>query len=206
MFQRGKYPWIAAVNFNGNTGSRPGGCAATLVAANWAVTAAHCIPRPYFLAKFLMSIVLGEHDISSIDSSDTLRKNVKLAINPIVHEKYNFPLTHQNDIALLKLAEAVDLATFPPACLPVHHTDFTGQKGWVYGEDRLPITLYSLARLLTPSHLAYLLTPSFLAYILSLPSLSRVGNCLLLRLQPAGRPQGGGGADSLRLHLQRGLQ
>ena len=115
-------------------GKRPGGCAATLIASNWAVTAAHCIPTLSFLAKWTMSIVLGEHDISGIDESDIgIRKNVKLAINPIVHERYNFPRSYQNDIALLKLATHVDLTTYPPACLPAANTDFTGQNAWVYG-------------------------------------------------------------------------
>jgi hypothetical protein len=62
-----------------------------------------------------------------------LRKNVKLAINPIVHEWYNFPSSYQNDIALLKLAESVDLTTYTPACLPPPGTDYTGQQAWAYG-------------------------------------------------------------------------
>merc|ERR1712192_3196 len=33
-----EYPWIAAFDFNGVDGTSPGGCAATLVANNWAVT------------------------------------------------------------------------------------------------------------------------------------------------------------------------
>ena len=35
----GVYPWIAALSYNGNLG----GCSATLVSSNWAVTAAHCV-------------------------------------------------------------------------------------------------------------------------------------------------------------------
>ena len=121
-------------NMENAPGKRPGGCAATLIASNWAVTAAHCIPTLSFLAKWTMSIVLGEHDISGIDESDIgIRKNVKLAINPIVHERYNFPRSYQNDIALLKLATHVDLTTYTPACLPAANTDFTGQNAWVYG-------------------------------------------------------------------------
>ena len=125
-------------------GKRPGGCAATLIASNWAVTAAHCIPTLSFLAKWTMSIVLGEHDISGIDESDIgIRKNVKLAINPIVHERYNFPRSYQNDIALLKLATHVDLTTYPPACLPAANTDFTGQNAWVYGWLTVPDEQFS---------------------------------------------------------------
>ena len=105
-----------------------------MIAANWAVTAAHCIPTLSFLAKWTMSLVLGEHDISSIDASDIgIRRNVKLAMNPIVHERYNFPRSLQNDIALLKLATHVDLTTYTPACLPAANTDYTGQNAWVYG-------------------------------------------------------------------------
>ena len=80
-----------------------------------------------------MSVVLGEHDISSIDSTDTLRRNVKLAINPIVHEAFGFPRQLQHDVALLKLAESVDLGTYTPACLPARGADFTGMDAWVYG-------------------------------------------------------------------------
>merc|ERR1712127_210591 len=36
----GKYPWIVSLNFGSNTGTNPGGCAGTLVAAQWVVTAA----------------------------------------------------------------------------------------------------------------------------------------------------------------------
>merc|ERR1712168_769994 len=37
----GKYPWIMAMNFGSTDGSDPGRCAATLIASNWAITAAH---------------------------------------------------------------------------------------------------------------------------------------------------------------------
>ena len=39
-----------------------------------------------------------------------------------------------NDIALLKLAEEVDMSVHTPACLPESGKDFTGQMGSVYGE------------------------------------------------------------------------
>ena len=61
------------------------------------------------------------------------RKNVKLALDPIVHESYKSPKTESNDIALLKLAEDIDLTTYTPACLPTSGADYTGQNGRVYG-------------------------------------------------------------------------
>ena len=55
-------------------------------------------------------------------------------MNPIIHENYNNPFASSNDIALLKLAEKVDLNIHTPACLPALNTDYTGKTGSVYGE------------------------------------------------------------------------
>jgi len=56
-----------------------------------------------------------------------------LALDPIVHESYESPKASSNDIALLKLAEDIDLTTYTPACLPTSGADYTGQNGRVYG-------------------------------------------------------------------------
>ena len=56
-----------------------------------------------------------------------------LEIDPIVHEDYNSPKSTSNDIALLKLAEPVDLNIYTPACLAALDADYTGQNGRVYG-------------------------------------------------------------------------
>ena len=56
-------------------------------------------------------------------------------MDPIVHESYNNPLTNSNDIALLKLAEKVNLNVHTPACLPALNTNFTGKTASVYGES-----------------------------------------------------------------------
>ena len=71
-FQAGKYPWIVAYLFSD---SNPGGCAGTLVAAEWVVTAAHCITDPEVRpTKDNLKIILGEYDLSSAtDSADTNR-------------------------------------------------------------------------------------------------------------------------------------
>ena len=57
-----------------------------------------------------------------------------LAMDPIVHESYKNPKANSNDIALLKLAENVDLTTHTPACLPASGADYTGQNGRVDGK------------------------------------------------------------------------
>merc|ERR1712072_274645 len=107
-----------AMNLGSTSGSNPGRCAATLVSSNWAITAAHCITDTGSDTKDKLSLVLGEFDLSSSsDSNDGKRKNVMLALDPIVHESYRSPKPASNDIALLKLAEDVDLTTHTPACL-----------------------------------------------------------------------------------------
>jgi len=122
----GVYPWIAALSYNG---APPGGCSATLISSNWAVTAAHCIFSSIFGVP--TALVLGEHDLtSSNDADDTNRKVV--AVTPIVHASYD-SATANNDIALLKLEEAVDLSIYTPACLPASSADYVGQTAKVYG-------------------------------------------------------------------------
>ena len=49
------------------------------------------------------------------------------------HESYVFP---DNDIAIIELAQEVDLATYTPACLAKTSdtNTFDGKNAWVYGE------------------------------------------------------------------------
>ena len=56
-------------------------------------------------------------------------------MDPIVHESYGTPFkpTLSHDIALLKLAEDVDLATYTPACLAPRNTNYAGKTASVYG-------------------------------------------------------------------------
>jgi len=131
--KNGKYPWMVAL-FGIDTATQRGSwiyCGGTLIASRWVVTAAHCLSGR---TKNNLYVVLGEFDISSTnDQFDTKRKEVRLQIDPIVHQNYNSPQGFSNDIALLKLAEDVDLNIYTPACLPPIGADYSGQNGRVYG-------------------------------------------------------------------------
>ena len=51
----------------------------------------------------------------------------------IVHPDYS-TVTKDNDIALLKLVQPVELSTYTPACLPDTAADYAGKVAKVYGE------------------------------------------------------------------------
>ena len=67
------------------------------------------------------------------------RKVIRLSEDPIIHENYEKPIPFNNDIALLKLVEEVDVKLYTPACLPSVGADYTGRKAQVYGEISLAI-------------------------------------------------------------------
>ena len=58
------------------------------------------------IAYFLMVIIVFSFLV--IIASYFPRKNVRLAMDPIIHEDYQKDFQYNNDIALLKLAEEVD--------------------------------------------------------------------------------------------------
>lgn len=94
------------------------GCGATLVAKNWAVTAAHCctIPAWYFKDK---ELCFGrDYKNPEMGGKPTLQQCAGIS-QIIQHPEYNRTVTVMNDICLLKLSKDVLYNDHvQPACLP----------------------------------------------------------------------------------------
>ena len=80
----------------------------------------------------MLTIQTGKSASPEDLNSPFSRKEV--AVTRFVHPNYN-PSTTNNDIALLKLSESVDLSIYTPACLPASSADFVGQSAKVYGRQ-----------------------------------------------------------------------
>jgi hypothetical protein len=126
-----EYPWMVSVADAGESQF----CGGTLIASQWVLTAAHCMfhdtagTQPKTAAELLA--VLGEHDNQDTTESKIPKKAVKVS-EIINHADYSAD-TSNNDIALLKLAEEVDMSVYAPACLPSTADNFEGKNAWVYG-------------------------------------------------------------------------
>merc|ERR1719474_2612723 len=127
-----EWPWIISMTFPDGVNHKCGG---TLVASEWIVTAAHCLYDDEGLTVETkvedIYIVFGEHD-NSMEGEEILPRKVLKISKYIKHPTYN-TITSDADIALLKLAEKVDLNTYTPACMANTGDDFVGKTAWVYG-------------------------------------------------------------------------
>ena len=87
-------------------------CGGTLVSSYWVVSASHCTTGATVPGKYV--IVFGEWDRETEDDSFVAIHHV---IQRLQHPQYN-PTNQDNDIALWRLQEPVDLNHFRPICLP----------------------------------------------------------------------------------------
>ena len=84
-----------------------------------------------------MQIRIGEHD-TTIELEGSLPEMTIDLASYTNHENYN-DNSYENDIAIIELAEEVDLAIYTPACLAktADTTTFDGKNAWAYGEKMI---------------------------------------------------------------------
>ncbi|XP_075976296.1 trypsin-1-like [Anticarsia gemmatalis] len=92
-----EYPWMALLMYN-----RRAYCGASLINDLYVLTAAHCTG----FRKERVTVRLLEHDTTNRNETKTIDRKVSKVI---VHQRYN-PGTYDNDIALLRLDERIDLS------------------------------------------------------------------------------------------------
>ncbi|XP_015983874.2 chymotrypsin-C [Rousettus aegyptiacus] len=103
------WPWQISLQYLKN-GTWRHTCGGTLIASDYVLTAAHCISK-----TLTYRVALGKNDLEVADEEGSLFVGVDTIF---VHEKWNSFLV-RNDIALIKLAEPVELSdTIQVACLP----------------------------------------------------------------------------------------
>lgn len=127
----GEWPWQVALIQGGATDYyNYQFCGGSLVAPQWVVTAAHCVNGATTTS---VDVVAGLNDLVTHPKSQ--KRDV---IQIVIHPNYNSN-TSNNDIALLKLNQAVSIGgsgdgkTGLIPLVPAASGDFTGINSWVTG-------------------------------------------------------------------------
>ena len=147
-----KYPWLVRIS----TVNNPihGFCGGTLVASKYVITACHCtyqydkkkfpelpVRKKFGPHEILVSI--GDHKQTTFNESGREKRVHVKSIKR--HSKYekNQPipgkgLNNGYDLAILELAEELDLKIYTPACLArlTEGTRFNGERAVAYGWGR----------------------------------------------------------------------
>jgi len=136
------WPWQLSLQFlrENTTDSYGHTCGASLIAPDWALTAAHCVEaRMVGLNDSRREdpenfrLIVGAVSIASL--TGTQIRNIDLIVK---HERWapNPYLGYPNDIALLRLTEEVDMTdpNVELACIPRDtHFNFTNEECWITG-------------------------------------------------------------------------
>lgn len=132
----GDYPWMALLGYDfGNLGILYV-CGGSVINKHYVLTAAHCVKGTQ---QPLSEVVLGEHKVGTDPDCSRDRKHcnppkitrkIDLDRDVIYHENYQTPKKFSNDIALIRINEAIPLfqenpriSAVNPICLPWSEDD-----------------------------------------------------------------------------------
>ncbi|CAL4109812.1 unnamed protein product [Meganyctiphanes norvegica] len=126
--QFGELPWQAAISVSGSFSGNLGiefACSGVLISYDSIITSAHCAIN----AGESMVISLGDYDLLGANRRKLLYPEYRTVEESIIHPGYR---PGKNDIAILRLSEAVNYNAFPHigiGCLPTHSLVY-GSGDW----------------------------------------------------------------------------
>ncbi|XP_037891224.1 serine protease 7-like [Glossina fuscipes] len=123
----GQYPWMALLGYKNDNGNDEFMCGGSLINQRYVLTVAHCVIDNFGKkGNGLSKIRLGEHDLNQemdCEYKECSDKPRDLNYEDIIiYPDYDHQ-SHQNDIALIRLADNVNFTLFVlPICLPLTET------------------------------------------------------------------------------------
>ncbi|XP_045133014.1 trypsin-1-like isoform X2 [Portunus trituberculatus] len=133
--EKHEFPWVVELQLYNTTQKKyRHQCGASVIDEWWIMTAANCVDLSSLITEISndleVRIVAGEHKLSEVEVGEQHRE-VK---NIVIHPGWD-NVTLENDIALLKLSEKLELdgKTVAPISLPTSQTNSTGKcvmAGW----------------------------------------------------------------------------
>ncbi|XP_036445720.1 trypsin II-P29 [Colossoma macropomum] len=121
----GAWPWQVSIQY-----SRGHFCGGSLINNNWILSAAHCFQSSITNYPSALTIYLGMASLQGTNSNSQIRSVTQI----INHPSYSAS-THNNDIALLKLASSVTYTDYiQPVCLAAAGSSLGGGTlVWITG-------------------------------------------------------------------------